>query len=59
MKNNEYIIDESLKGIRLDKCIVALDNKISRATVQRLIDEKNILVNDKNEKASYKVNIRR
>lgn len=59
MKNNEYIIDESLKGIRLDKCIVALDNEISRATVQRLIDEKNILVNDKNEKASYKVNIRR
>lgn len=59
MKNNEYIIDETLKGIRLDKCIVALDNEISRATVQRLIDEKNILVNDKNEKASYKVNIRR
>lgn len=59
MKSKKYIIDESLKGTRLDKCIVALDKEISRATVQRLIDEENILVNGKKEKASYRVAIRR
>ena len=59
MKSKKYIIDESLKGTRLDKCIVALDEEISRATVQRLIDEENILVNGKKEKASYRVAIRR
>ena len=59
MKNEkEYIINESLANIRLDKCIVALDKEISRVTVQRLIDEENILVNGKKEKASYKVNIK-
>ncbi len=57
MKNrNEYIICEKLAGIRLDKCVVTLDNEISRVTVQRLIDEENIIVNGKKEKASYKVN---
>lgn len=53
----EYIIDENLVNTRLDKCIVALDKEISRVTVQRLIDEENILVNGKKEKASYKVNV--
>ena len=49
MKNKkEYIID---------KCIVALDKEISRVAVQRLIEEEEILVNGKKEKASYKVNI--
>jgi len=56
MNKKEYIIDQSLARIRLDKCIVTLDNEISRVTVQRLIDEENILVNGKKEKASYKVN---
>ncbi len=57
MKNNkEYNVDENLANTRLDKCIVILDKEISRVTVQRLIDEENILVNGKKEKASYKVN---
>lgn len=51
----EYNIDENLKGMRLDKCVVILDKDISRVTVQRLIEEENILVNGKKEKASYKV----
>jgi len=53
----EYIIDENLKGIRLDKCAVTLDKDISRVTVQRLIEEENILVNGRKEKPSYKVNL--
>ncbi len=58
MKNKkEYIIDENLANVRLDKCIVALDKEISRVAVQRLIEEEEILVNGKKEKASYKVNI--
>ena len=56
--NNEYIVEENLSGTRIDN-IVALDCDISRATVQRLIDEENILVNGKNVKASYKVSTRR
>ncbi len=58
MKNKkEYEIDEKLAKTRLDKAIAVLDSDISRMTVQRLIDEGNILVNSKKEKASYKVNI--
>ncbi len=57
MENKEYIIEKELIGTRLDKCIVTLDKEISRVTVQRLLDEQNILVNGKKEKASYKVNL--
>ena len=51
----DYVVKEDLKGIRLDKCIVSLDNEISRETAQRLITEGNILVNRKEQKVSYKV----
>lgn len=51
----EYVIKED--GIRLDKAIAELDNEISRMTVQKLIDDNKILVNNKKEKASYKVKI--
>lgn len=53
----EYKINEELKGMRIDKCIVTLDKDISRVTVQRLIDEEKILVNAKKVKSSYKVEI--
>ena len=60
MQNNsmkEYIINENLNGIRLDKCIVSLDAELSRETIQRLIKEENIFVNGKKCKASYKVSV--
>lgn len=41
----EYIIEEELKGMRLDKCIAILDKDISRMAVQRLLDEENITIN--------------
>ena len=53
--SKEYVIEKNLSGTRLDKSITILDSDISRVTVQRLIDEGNILVNGKNAKASYKV----
>ena len=52
---NEYLIDEALAGTRIDKCIAELDKDISRMTAQRLIEEGNVLVNDKTTKSSYKV----
>ena len=53
----DYTINEELEGIRLDKAVTELDNDISRVAVQRLIENGNILVNNKKVKASYKVNV--
>ena len=49
-----YTITEDKCNIRLDKVISILDDNISRMAVQRML-ENNITVNDKKEKASYKV----
>ena len=56
MEKKDYKINDELVGERLDKAISIKDNNLSRAQVQRLIDENNILVNGKIAKASYKVN---
>ena len=53
----EYVIDETLIGIRLDKCIVELNSDISRVSVQRLIEEEKVKVNGKKAKVSYKVQL--
>ena len=52
----EYKIRKDEKNIRLDNIIASIDNSISRTSVQRLIEEGKILVNEKQEKPSYKVN---
>lgn len=52
----EYKIGPEEENIRLDKIIANIDNSISRTSVQRLIEEGEILVNKKQEKPSYKVN---
>ena len=52
----EYKIRQDEQNIRLDKIIASIDNSISRTSVQRLIEEGKILVNEKQEKPSYKVN---
>lgn len=54
---NKYIIKNELTNIRLDKVVTQLNNEISRMMVKKLLDENKILVNDKIEKASYKVKI--
>ena len=53
----EYKINQELVGVRLDKALSMKDNSISRVTIQRLIDEENILVNGKKTKSSYKLNL--
>lgn len=49
----EYIVKNG--GTRLDKSIAELDRELSRMTIQKLIEEDKVLVNGKQEKASYKV----
>lgn len=52
----KYIIKEN-KGDRIDKVIGKLEPELSRVTIQRLITEGKILVNNKKIKSSYKVNL--
>ena len=52
-----YDVIEEFNNQRLDKVIPVLDKDITRNTVQRMIEEENVLVNGKKEKASYKVKI--
>ena len=52
-KNYKLIIDKE-KG-RLDKVIAEEITDLSRTKIKELVNDKNILVNDKSEKVSYKV----
>lgn len=52
----EYIISEEEKNIRIDKIISEKEKDISRSSIQRMIEQGNILVNDKIVRTSYKVN---
>ena len=55
MERKDYTINEEFSGVRLDKAISQKDESISRAFVQRMIDEELILVNNKKAKSSYKL----
>ena len=57
MEKKEYKISEEYVGLRLDKAISMKDTALSRVAVQRMIDEENILVNDKPTKTSYKLKL--
>lgn len=57
MDKKEYKIVEEFAGMRLDKAVSMKDTSISRASVQRMIDEENILVNNKPTKTSYKLKL--
>lgn len=60
MEKNTYIIDELNKdfaGLRIDKAISMKDKDLSRAAVQRMIEEEKILVNGKNTKMAYKISL--
>ena len=52
----KYIVKNEDKCKRLDRYVTEQNAEITRTAVQRLIDEKNILVNGKEQKVSYKVN---
>ena len=52
---SEYKVNVDEQGIRLDKIILDIEKDISRTSIQRMIEEGNILVNGKKVKVSYKV----
>lgn len=51
----KYQVKEEQKNIRIDKLVSNLEKDISRTTIQRMIEEGNILVNGKVIRTSYKV----
>ena len=53
----KYVISEAQANMRIDKAIGLLDDRLSRMAIQRMIDEGNILVNEKNTKSSYKTKL--
>lgn len=60
MEKNTYKIDElnkDLVGLRIDKAISIKDKELSRAAVQRMIEEGNILVNNNKTKVAYKISL--
>ena len=52
----KIIVQNNEKGVRLDSYITKKLNDLSRANIQRLIEDGNILVNSAKQKISYKVN---
>ena len=54
---NQYEIKKEDVNTRLDKIVSKIENDISRTSIQRMIEEGNILVNEKKVRVSYKVNI--
>ena len=53
----EYIINLDTQNVRLDKVITGLNPELSRSMIQKMLDDGNILVNGKKEKASYKTKL--
>lgn len=51
--DNEYFIYDGNEEIRLDKYLATVLEEASRSFVQNLIKNNHVLVNDKNEKASF------
>lgn len=51
----EFIVSEDKNGIRLDAFLSEVIEDMSRSSLQKLIKDKEVLVNEKNEKPSYKV----
>lgn len=53
----KYVIDIEYSGNRIDKALSMMDSNLSRMTVQRLINDGKILVNNKSVKVSYKTKV--
>lgn len=53
----EYKINKEDEHIRLDKIVGKIKTDISRTTIQRMIEDGNILVNEKKVRTSYKVTV--
>lgn len=57
MKTNTYIIQDNEVNMRLDKALAQVNCDLSRMRIQKLIEEQKVFVDDKPQKASYKVQI--
>ena len=57
MENIILKVEENKDKVRLDSFIEKEINHLSRSRIQKLLEDKMILVNDKYEKASYKVRL--
>ena len=57
MDYKKLTVNEENAGKRLDVYISEIEKDISRSMVQKLIEEENIKVNEKKQKASYKVQL--
>lgn len=55
MEINTYVVQSNNANIRLDRVLSQLNSDLSRARIQKLIEEQKVLVNNKPQKASYKV----
>lgn len=53
---NKYVVKKEDENKRIDKLISEIYNDISRVTIQRIISEGKLLVNNNKVKSSYKVN---
>ena len=53
----EYLVSQEFVGMRIDKAISIKNENLSRVTIQRMIENENIKVNDKKIKMSYKLNL--
>ena len=53
----EYRIQSETQNIRLDKVITILNPELSRSMIQKMLEDGKILVNNKQEKASYKTKL--
>ncbi len=57
MDYKKITVNEENVGKRLDVYISEIEKDISRSMVQKLIEEENIKVNNKKQKASYKIQL--
>ena len=55
MEVKNFVVKKEDEGKRIDKAVAEKDKNLSRVAVQRMLENGNILVNDKKVKASYKV----
>lgn len=53
----KFKISEEFNNIRLDKVIAVLDEDLSRAMIQKLLEQEKITVNGKYQKPSYKTKL--
>ena len=52
-----FIVDSNYLNLRLDKALATKFQNLSRTNIQRLIEDEKVLVNNKAQKASYKVSV--